>query len=267
MRSQLIPIARWLFCVIMAGLPMGAAAAPGQTQATLDDHLEPRLLTGTIYETGVEPKRVLFTFRRTATRSGPTVSVLREYHRPDGSLGARERVTYEAGKLASYELEELQAGASGKAVVRPDPARPGKEKFFFDYTEGEAGKAKKKSGDESLQEDTLINDTIGPFIQAHFDELMKGRTVKFRFIALARAETVGFKLVKEAETVWHQQPAVRLRMEASSVIIAQLVDPLFFTVERGGAHRVLQYEGRTTPKIKRQKKWEDLDAVTVFDWK
>jgi hypothetical protein len=38
-------------------------------------------------------------------------------------------------------------------------------------------------------------------------------------------------------------------------------------MEKNGQHRVLQYTGRTTPKIKFKSGWKDLDAVTVFDWK
>jgi hypothetical protein len=55
-------------------------------------------------------------------------------------------------------------------------------------------------------------------------------------------------------------------MEATSRVIALLVDPLFFTIEKAPSHRVLEYEGRTTPKTKSGNKWKDLDAVTVFDW-
>ncbi|MEY2466359.1 MAG: hypothetical protein QOD03_880, partial [Verrucomicrobiota bacterium] len=44
-------------------------------------------------------------------------------------------------------------------------------------------------------------------------------------------------------------------------------DPLYFTLEKEGEHRVLQYSGRITPSISRNNKWEDADAMTVFDWK
>jgi hypothetical protein len=46
-----------------------------------------------------------------------------------------------------------------------------------------------------------------------------------------------------------------------------MVVPLFFIVETNGEHRILQYTGRTTPRVKAGNKWKDLDAVTVFDWK
>ena len=58
---------------------------------------------------------------------------------------------------------------------------------------------------------------------------------------------------------------VVIRMEASSWVVGLVVDPLFFTMEKDGQHRVLQYTGRTTPKIKSKSGWKDLDAVTVFD--
>ena len=55
-------------------------------------------------------------------------------------------------------------------------------------------------------------------------------------------------------------------MEPTSVVIAALVDTLYFTVEKAAPHHTLEYEGRVTPKIERSGKWKDLDAVTVYDW-
>jgi hypothetical protein len=39
-----------------------------------------------------------------------------------------------------------------------------------------------------------------------------------------------------------------------------------FTVEKDGAHRILSYIGRTTPRVQKGKAWKYLDAETVFDW-
>jgi hypothetical protein len=108
---------------------------------------------------------------------------------------------------------------------------------------------------------------IQAFIATHFDALAKGSAAKFRYIVLSRKETVGFKLVKESETTWHGKPVLRIRMEPTSIIIARLVDPLIFVVEKDGAHHILEYAGRTTPRIKAGNKWKELDAITVFDWK
>ena len=223
------------------------------------DYLEPKVLTGTIYaDAGL--RHELFTFRRVATNSGPTVQVLREFNLPNGKLAAREQVVYESGRLKSFRLEELETGAAGEVVVR---AGAGGAKVFFNYTEGST----RKTGSEKLQNEILVSDMVGPYIAAHWDALAKGATVRCRMVAISRAETVGFKFFKESDTTWHGKPVMMVAMKPSSIIIAQLVAPLHFVVEKEAPHRVLQYTGRTTPSIRKNGKWQDLDAVTVFDWK
>ncbi|MGZ4988454.1 MAG: hypothetical protein ACXWBP_10445, partial [Limisphaerales bacterium] len=78
--------------------------------------------------------------------------------------------------------------------------------------------------------------------------------------------TVGFEFVKQRETTVRGMPVVIVKMSASSMLIAALIDPLIFTIEKNGGHRVLEYDGITTPKIQRGGKFKDLEAVTAFDW-
>lgn len=243
---------------LVARLVAGAAEIAGP------DYEQPQPFTGTLYA-GTGTNNILFTFRRTATRQGASVRVLREFFHPDGSVAARERVTFEGASLTSFQLEERQTGAQGGTTVAPDARNPAKQKLLFDWTTGPG--AKKKTDDETLQKNTLVGDMIPYFIVAHWNALMRGEAVNFRFIVPSRLETVGFRLVKESEVTAQGRPAVRLRMEPSSLLIAQIVDPLFFMVEKDGAHRVLEYIGRTTPKKKEGAKWKDLDARTVYDWK
>lgn len=174
---------------------------------------------------------------------------------------------YEAGQFASLVTEELQTGDRGSAVVRPDPKSFGKRRVYFDYTTGQGSAARTSSDSERIEHETLVDDMIPAFMVSHWDALMQGATATFRFIVPSRTETVGFKLVKDSETVWRGTAAVRLRMEPTSFIIAQLVDPVFFTVEKGGRHRILEYVGRTTPLIRKGNKWKELDAVIIFDLK
>ncbi len=83
---------------------------------------------------------------------------------------------------------------------------------------------------------------------------------------LPRRETVGFIFVKSSESAWEGQPVLILKMEPSSRVIAALVEPLYFSLQKAPPHHVLEYIGRTTPKIETGGQWRDLDAVTVFDW-
>ena len=236
------------------------AADARQTAALGRLYLEPNVITGTIYDEG-DLKKVLFTFRRTATNSGQTVHVLREYFLPGGTLAAREKVAYHAAKFSSYHFEEFQNGQRGSAVVQPD-SRNG-DNIFFEFKHGTA----KKSGSEKFETNVLVNDMVVPFILEHWNALMTGSTVKCRLITVARTETIGFKFTKESETTRQGKPVVLIRMEPTSLIIAQFIDALHFTLEKEGDHHVLQYSGRTAPGIRRNGRWEDLDALTVFDWK
>src|SRR5262245_46141889 len=83
--------------IVIAGLAsLGPVCAQtGTTNPPALAYEEPRFLTGTIYAKGLERTNVLFRFTRTATRSGNTLKVLREFTQPDGKPAARERVLYE----------------------------------------------------------------------------------------------------------------------------------------------------------------------------
>jgi len=242
-------------------------AQTGTTNDAVLRYEEPRFLSGIIYAKGPERTNVLFKFTRSATRSGNTLKVLREFTQPDGELAARERVAYEGDELVSYELEELQTGGRGSAQIRTESENITKHEIFFQYAKDGATNSKPRTRSEPLKKDVLIADMVGPFLKAHFDELAKGQVVKCRYIVVPRRETVGFAFTKEANSTWQGQKVFIIKMEPTSPIIAELVEPLVFTMEAEGQHRVLEYTGRTTPKVRTGNKWKDLEAVTVFDWK
>ena len=230
------------------------------------DYERPSPLTGKIYETASGTNKVLFTFKRTATRSNSTVFVTRDFFHTDGSLAAREQIMFGRGRLVSFSLDEKQTGSRGTATVAADTRNPSRDKLVFSWVTTDGGKTKTKTDNEAFEPETLVGDMIPYFVLEHWSELARGEALSFRFIVSSRLETVGFKLTKESETTWRGKPVLRLRMEPSSIVIRQLVDPLYFTVERDGAHRILEYIGRTTPKIREGSKWKDLDVRTIYDW-
>ena len=164
---------------------------------------EPPLLTGTIYETSSGTNKILFTFRRTALRSNAAVHVVRDFIYPNGALAARESLVFEDGELRSFQLEEKQTGARGSSSVTKDAKR----KLHFDWM----ADGKTKTDTEAFVADTLVGDMLPHFITTHWNELARGASVNFRFIASSRLETVGFKLVKESEVDWRGRVALRLR--------------------------------------------------------
>jgi len=230
------------------------------------DYEWPTLLIGKIYPMKGDSKQMLFKSERKAVRQGSKIEASCDYTYPDGAVAVRDRIVYEGSRLISYEEEQLQIGEKGKAVIRRDASEPGKGKIEFEYVTGFPGQPKKSTATENLQPDTLIDDMIPAFIETHWDTLDQGQPARFRYIVLSRKETVGFKLTKESESTRQGKPVMRIKMEPTSFIIAQLVDPLIFVVEKGGRHRILEYIGRTTPMVKSGSKWKDLDGISVYDW-
>jgi hypothetical protein len=257
---------------IAAILIAGWASQPtcsGDSTNTTDKpskYAEPKLLAGTVYAKDSNRQQALFKFKRVATRSGSQVNVLREYTYPDGKPAARERLVYDGDYLVSYALDELQIGAAGSVKVQRDPGSPAKGALLFEYSKDLTSGSKPKTSTEALRDETLTGDTVAAFLDSHWGELSKGQNVKCRFVVVPRRETVGFTFVKDSETTSQGRAVIIIKMEATSFIIAQLVDPVFFTVEKDGQHRVLQYVGRVTPKAKAGSKWDDLDATVVFEW-
>ena len=256
----------WLAVSLVPGaeerksLGTGFAQSPGRPL----EYEAPGFLAGAIYGRGAETNKLLFRFEREATRSGDKLNVRRDYTLPDGRLAAQERVVYEGNEPVAYEMQELQTGERGTAKILRDPANPAKGSIEFEYWK--EGASRPKTSTEALREHTLVGDMLGPFLASHWDALAQGEKIKCRCIVVSRRETVGFTFVKEAEATWQGRSVLILKMEASSLFVAALVDPLVLTIEAAPPHRVLQYVGRTTPKIRSGGKWKTLDAVTVFDW-
>jgi hypothetical protein len=241
---------------------MALAAFCSPLLAAAPDYLEPKLLTGSIYD---KPDgRLLFTFRRIATQTGEVVSVLREFHNPDGSLAAQERVRYERGRLVRFELDERQAGARGHAIV--ESLANERQQVQFEYTTRPGRAEKRRQKSETVGGEVLISDMLPGFMAKHWDELSRGEIVRFRYIVVPRLETIAFKLRRDTTVELRGQKVVRIKMEPANAFIAQFLDPLVFTVEAEAPHRILQYWGRTTPRMRSGQSWKDLDALTVFKW-
>ena len=241
----------------------GLAAEAGSPVASpVYDYANPTLLTGTLYAIGSDQKKVLFTFRRTATRSGSSVQVERQFLATNGTLAAVEKILYESNQFVSYQMQDFQARVSGAIQIESDPKDPDHQQIYISHAKGlSAVKGKARA----LEPDTLMDDTLYPFIMEHWDDLLQGKTVKFRFVSLEWERTFDFSLAKTGESTQNGRPVVEFTMKPTNFLVAAEVKPIVFTLEKNGSHRMLSYIGRTTPRVKSGKSWKLLDAETVFN--
>ena len=251
----------WI-CVIALATLVRASETQPNTNSWLK-YEEPRALSGTIYPLGSDRKQPLYQFNRQVTRQGDRLDVIREFTYPDGKLAVREKAVYQGDALISWTLEELQTGTRGTATLD----RTGNSgRIRFEYYKNSDTNAAPKKRVEELQKNTLACDMVGPFLRDHWESLARGEEIRCRYIVVPRMETIGFTFAKYRDELRKGQPVLIIKMSPTSPIISALVDPLFFVMERTAKHRVLEYSGRTTPKIKVGSKWKDLDALSVFSW-
>ena len=224
----------------------------------------PAKVTGTLYEIGSNRQKVLYHFVRTAQRLGSAVRVKRQFTTPDGKAAATESVFYQSNQLVAYEMKEFQANLSGSVRIEPDTAKPGQANICIGYGKGLVPPI----GDpQALKPDTLIDDDLYPFVLVHWDDLMRGETIKFHFVSIEWRRTFTFRLAKTGETIVDGRPCEQIEMKPNGFLLERMIEPLVFTVEKAPPHLIRFYIGRTTPRVKKDDSWKYLDAETVFDLK
>lgn len=244
--------------MLLALQPAFAAQAGGDAASIIESHAD-QVLIGRVYSQG-ENQKLLYNFRRTATRKGSGLHITRTYTYPGGRIAAVEKATYHNGNLVSYTLEERQIGAHGSLKIDGN-GFAGQGKVSFSYTDD----GSTRTNTEQLSGPTVINDDITAYMQAHWDELMAGKTLNVRYLVIPRLETVGFSLSKAGEDNWSGRQVVNVKMDPSSFFIGLIVAPVYFTFDKNTGE-IIQYTGRTTPKIKKNGEWQPLDAVTALQW-
>lgn len=252
---------------LWGGQAMSDITATNPSPASLKiDLATPAVMTGTFYALGSQRKTVLFKYRREAAREGNLIRVLQTFTLPSGAVACRENICYRHGQLLSYDMADLRSGAHGSILVEPDPKKPKTNRLQLVYVPDGTGSDKTRKNTEPLQPNTLISDTIYPFILEHWDELAQGGQLKFHFISLDPAETFNFRLVRDSSSAWQGQPVLRIKMEPANFLLAHWIKPIFFDLEKAAPHRIFSYTGRTTPRSNTGNSWKFTDAEAVFDW-
>jgi hypothetical protein len=196
-------------------------------------------------------RKLLYNYKRTIEKLPNQTVSKREYSDTAGNIVATETATYEGDKVVKMELDQKQTGEQGNFTIKDG-------KIFFTYTKD----GKTKTDDEKLEPNNISSDEIAPYLVKNWEKLMKGDTIDIRFPVIARQETVGFKFFKDRD----DEKNVYIKMKPTSIVIAAIVNPLLFKMEKDGEHRVLEVDGRVTPKKKEGDSWKDLDALFVLKY-
>ncbi|MEQ1877133.1 MAG: hypothetical protein ABL958_10835 [Bdellovibrionia bacterium] len=199
------------------------------------------------------PAQTLFTFERIPLPSGENLKVVRSFKDAKGQVVAVEEMFYEKAKLARLNIDQTQIGEKGGFEL------VGNKVSFFYTKNGET-----KKDDETIDDPLLCADTVALHIHTNWDKLMAGEALKVRMPVPARLETIGFKFEKEKDATFEGKPVHVIKMSASSFIVRMAINPLYFYLDQGERKSVLKVVGRIVPKVQKDGKWTDMDAVSVF---
>lgn len=210
--------------------------------------------TAEVYDSDSNKQKLLYNYKSESESKGETIVVSNHFTYPDGKIASHEEITFEKdGHVSLYKQQQAQIGAEGTIEIAG-----GKAKFVYKKD------GKEKTATEDAGSDFIVGSQIPLDLEANWEKILKGETLKRRLAVLERLETVGFQFSKEGETDLGGKKAIKVKMKPSSFLIAAIVSPLHFFMSADGKE-LLEIHGRTT--VKKDKgggKFGDLDAVIVY---
>jgi hypothetical protein len=210
--------------------------------------------TGDVYQLG-DLKKPLFRLERTEEGKPEKLTTRGKFTSLDGKPVVNEEAILENGSLRLYKQDHLQLAESGTVEVKDG-------KVLFQYTRN----GKTENASEKATDNLIVGPNTMEFLHKHWTGILAGETVHARFAVPDRLETVGFKFFKTAELDKDGKTTVTVRMKASSIVIAALIDPLDFQIDKATL-RLNALKGRTLPKLLVKGSWKDLDAQIFYHYK
>lgn len=153
-------------------------------------------------------------------------------------------------RLTDYTLHGNQMGQSGRVHVDKDQVS-----FQLTGPDGEHRNV------ETQSLPVVVGPTLVGYIFRNLPALVAGKKLPVRFAVLDRLETIGFDL----QAVEAQPGQTRIRMKASSFLIARLITPTYFTFETATG-KLVRIEGRVPPKVQEGERLRDLDARVEYQF-
>ena len=195
-----------------------------------------------------------FTFSHREEVKGKISEFHNVYTAMDGKEAVKEDVFYENDIFQRMLFTQGQLGDTGSIEVRGD-------QVFFEYKHN--GKTKKSS--EKFTNNFATGPSLLPYVKKHWNEILEGKTVEIRMGIVDRCETIGFKIFKDKERIVNGKEHVILKMKPTSIVIAAIVEPLFFVVDKKEV-RLDELMGRVVVKSFESGSWKDVDGEVVYTY-
>lgn len=214
----------------------------------------PRINHALIYELGTGRAKPVFDYKRTETTSPDgKLEVTAVFHNMDGTPAFTEKLEAQGSRVITYDWQHLQMGDSGHVEVKGSKAH-------YSYTHG----GKTDTSDDTIDANFVIGPTLIYYLQDHWKELRDGKDVDVRIGVPDRMSDFGFKFNVTKTEKTPKGEVVNVRLKPTSIFVSAVVSPIYFEFSADGK-ALLSSRGMSLLKIKRDGKWSELKAETVFD--
>ncbi len=254
MRTRFFIFAAWM---ILCGASQSfAAEGPIVNIPTLERY------TGRLYEFGTQRKKLFFKVENALeTLPDGHQRIRTTFTNADGTTNLIEDAILAQGKLLKYSIHRVQENEYSEASLEGSGAQT---QVKFLHRKGD----RVRTDDELATNSFVLNPTFGPYLHSQWDRLLQGETVNVRYGATEMRETIGFNLSKEDAPPFSSRVGTEtlvVKMKPSSIFIAAVVPAMYFTFEKSGARRLLEFQGQALPRLAVDGKFKDVKVEAVYE--
>lgn len=227
----------FLFLTVFASLAFGQTSV---TEMTYHD---------------LKTDKLMYKGKTESTKANGIITDKSSYFKLDGTLIQTVVTVYREKDLMliSYKLKDSRFGQIEEMSVK------GKTVNFFHQ------KNKKYESEKGSVKWAPNKTTFGAVLMNHirrdWEGALKGKVFTFDYLVPSRLETIGFRLQKDSETKVNGKDVLVIRLNPDSWLIRQLVNPIYFYLEKDGKHNLLLLKGRVSFKSDDEK---SLDLKVVY---
>lgn len=202
-----------------------------------------------IYEVGNPVREILYKYSR---EKNPKGGIKAWFKSADGKIFAEEEITQTGADFRSYKLTLPELGESAEIKVAD-------AKVYMSYTTPKGTKTET----EDWKPGYVIGPTLIDYIQANWDSLQAGESVRVRMVVPDRLESFSFRFKKVGTQKLGDRTVDKIYFEPTNIFIGMIVKPIVFLIEPN-TRQTLQISGRTYLKKKVPGGWDDFLAETLF---
>lgn len=155
------------------------------------------------------------------------------YFAPDGSEMARKTLDFSQDEFVPvYRLDQRYNGYNEGISAAGADIQMFKQK---------SATARSEKDSVAKTKDMAADSGFHLYLREHFQELMQGKTVEFRFVVAGNLDTFKFRARKTGETQFEGKPAVKILVEANSLL--RMVAPSLEMTYEPQQRQLLEYRG------------------------